>query len=69
MEFARKFRLITADRDQEFAEKHLSDLAIQIQSILKRKIGDDEKAKLYTQILQKFVTFPDVNISKDSEVK
>lgn len=61
MEFARKFRLVPADRDQEFIEEHLSDLDKQIQSILKRKINDDEKAKLYAQLLQKFVSFPDVN--------
>ena len=64
MEFARKFRLVPADRDQEFADDHLSELDTEIQTILKKKIEDEEKAKLYIQALQKYVTFPDVNIHK-----
>lgn len=67
MEFARKFVLVPADRDQEFADDHLSNLDNQIQDILKMKMDDDEKAKMYIQDLQKFVTFPNVNLSKPIE--
>lgn len=63
MEFARKFRLLPIDRDEAFADEHASDLDKNIKDILKRKMGDDEKAKLYVQILQKYVTFPNVNMN------
>lgn len=67
MEFARKFVLVPADRDQEFADDHLSNLDNQIQDILKMKMDDDEKAKMYILGLQKFVIFPNVNLSKPIE--
>lgn len=67
MEFARKYRLIPFDQDQQFNEEHLSDLDKQITDILKKKITDDEKAKLYVQALQKFVTFPNVNSKNPSQ--
>lgn len=64
MEFARKFRLVPADRDQKFADEHLSYLDKQIQTIFKTKLRNVKKARLYTQILQKFVSFSDVNTVK-----
>lgn len=67
MEHSKKFALVPLDRIQQFEEEHLGDLDKQIQHILKRKINDSEKAKLYIQILQKYVSFPDVNAVKHQE--
>jgi hypothetical protein len=68
MEHGKKFALIPVDRMQQFEDEHLSVLDSQIQHILKRKNTDDhEKAKLYIQILQKYVTFPDMNATSPSE--
>ena len=64
MDLIKKYRLIPIDQHQEFSSEHLSDLDRQIQDILKKKINDDEKAKLYAQALQKYVTFPSVNAVK-----
>lgn len=67
MEFARKFRLVPADGDQKFADEHLSYLDKKIQTIFKTKLRNVEKARLYTQILQKFVSFSDVNSVKTND--
>lgn len=67
MEHSRKYTLVPLDRMQEFEEEHLSELDSQIKVILKKKISDDEKVKLYNQILQKYVTFPSVNDLKPLE--
>lgn len=68
MEHAKKFQLVSLDRLQQFEDEHLSELDKKIQEILKRKqIDDSEKAKLYTQVLQKYVSFPNVNAVKISE--
>ena len=64
MDLVKKYRLVPLDQHQEFSNEHLSDLDKQIQDILKKKISDDEKAKLYAQALQKYVTFPNVNAVK-----
>ena len=64
MDLVKKYKLIPIDRYHEFSEEHLSELDKQIQNILKKKINDDEKAKLYAQALQKYVTFPSVNAMK-----
>lgn len=64
MEYSKKFALVPLDRMQEFEEDHLSELDSQIQNILKKKVRDDEKVKLYNQLLQKYVTFPNVNAVK-----
>lgn len=64
MEHSKKFALVPVDRMQQFEDEHLSELDLQIQNILKKKIEDDEKAKLYVQALQKYVIFPNVNSVK-----
>ena len=64
MDLVKKYRLVPFDQQQEFSNEHLSDLDKQIQDILKKKMNDDEKAKLYAQALQKYVTFPNVNTVK-----
>ena len=64
MDLVKKYKLVPIDQQQEFSSEHLSDLDKQIQDILKKKINEDEKAKLYVQILQKYVTFPNVNTIK-----
>ena len=69
MDLVKKYRLVPLDHHQEFSNEHLSDLDKQIQDILKKKISDDEKAKLYAQALQKYVTFPNVNAMKPDIVE
>lgn len=64
MEHARKLLLVPANQAQNF--EHLSDLDQQMQHILKEKLPDTEKAKLYLQILQKFVTFPNLKPSEEA---
>ena len=64
MDLVKKYRLVPLDQHQEFSDEHLSDLDKQIQDILKKRMNDDEKAKLYAQALQKYVTFPNVNTMK-----
>lgn len=61
MEHSKKYALVPVDRIQQFEDEHLSELDLQIRNILKKKIEEDEKAKLYIQALQKYVTFPNVN--------
>lgn len=61
MEHSKKYALIPVDRMQQFEEEHSSELDLKIQNILKKKIEEDEKAKLYIQALQKYVIFPNVN--------
>lgn len=64
MEHSKKFALVPVDRMQQFEDEHLSELDLQIQNILKKKMEEDEKAKLYIQTLQKYVIFPNVNSVK-----
>ena len=66
MDLIKKYRLVPLDRYQEFSNEHLSDLDKQIQNILTKRMNEDEKAKLYVQVLQKYVTFPNVNTVKPS---
>lgn len=64
MDHAKKFILMPMDRAQHFSEEHISELDQEMQTILSRKMSDPEKAKLYLQVLQKFVKFPEMNQAK-----
>lgn len=64
MENSKKYHLIPFDRIQQFEEEHMSQLDFQMEQILKRKMDVNEKAKLYIQVLQKYVTFPNLNSVK-----
>lgn len=62
MEHSKKFALVPLDRMHHFEEDHLSELDTHMQTVLKqKKMSDYEKAVLYAQALQKYVTFPNVN--------
>lgn len=66
MEHSRKFVLVPEDRLQQFAEDHLSELDMQMQTILNKKdLTDSEKSTLYLQILQKYVKFPTSEFLKE----
>lgn len=60
MEFSRKMLLVPADKEKELELSHLSELDQSMHDILKQRLPEDSKAKLYLQILQKFVSFPNL---------
>lgn len=66
MEHARKYLLLPADREQQFAEEHLSNLDSQMQTILSKKnVDENEKVQQYLQVLQKYVTFPELSAKQE----
>ncbi|GFW21692.1 hypothetical protein TNCV_3799811 [Trichonephila clavipes] len=59
MEHTKKFVLVPEERLRQFAEIHLTDLDKEMHKILRKpNLSDQEKATLYTQILQKYTNFP-----------
>ncbi|GFS75796.1 uncharacterized protein TNCV_1848861 [Trichonephila clavipes] len=59
MEHTKKFVLVPEERLRQFAEIHLTDLDKEMHKILRKpNLSDEEKATLYTQILQKYTNFP-----------
>ncbi|GFU88483.1 hypothetical protein TNCV_3354221 [Trichonephila clavipes] len=67
MEHTKKFVLVPEERLRQFAEIHLTDLDKEMHKILRKpNLSDQEKATLYTQILQKYTNFllPTQNITE-----
>lgn len=70
MEHARKFILVPNDREQQFTEEHLSDLDNQMHNILSKKnIDENVKVKQYLQVLQKYVTFPELSRKQENSIQ
>lgn len=67
MEHARKFILMPSDREQQFSDEHLSNLDKQMQDILSKKnMEESQKVQQYLQVLQKFVTFPELSNQQEN---
>lgn len=70
MEHAKKYFIVPEERLKHVSEQHLSELDRQMHHLLKQhELSDHEKAVLYLQILQKYVTFHLPQLETEKEKK